>query len=60
MSRSAGSVENSYSSFNSAYAVPLSNIAMGRDYMGHKRNTPQDLLDISGIHVTISASREVN
>jgi hypothetical protein len=60
MSQSTSSVENSCSLFNSAYAVPLSNVAMGTEYMGHKGNTPQDLLDISGIHMAINASHEVN
>ena len=58
--QSTASVAASCSSFNSAYAVPLSNVAMGREYMGPKGNTPQDLLDISGIHVAISASHDMN
>jgi len=60
MSRSTASVETSCLSFNSAYAVPLSDIAVGREYMGPKGNTPQDLLDISGIHMAINDSHEVN
>lgn len=58
--RSTASVATSCSSFNSAYAVPLSNVVMGREYMGPKGNTSQDLLDISGIHMAISASHEMN
>ena len=58
--RSNVSVATSCSSFNSAYAVPLSNVAMGREYVGLKGNTPQDLLDILGIHMAIHASHEMN
>jgi len=39
-----------------AYAVPLSNVAMDR---GLKR-THNDLLDISGIHMAVEASHEMN
>jgi len=58
--RSTVSVETSCSSFNSAYAVPLSNVAMGTEYMRPKGNTPQDLLDTSGILMAINAPHEMN
>jgi len=58
--QSTVSVKISSSSFNSAYALPLSNVAVGTEYMGPKGNTPQDLLDISGIHMAINASHEMN
>jgi len=54
------SVATSCSSLNSAYAAPLNNIAKGREYMGPKGNTSQDLLDISGIDMGIIASHEMN
>jgi len=60
MSTATASVASSCSSFNLAYTVPLSNVAMRREYMGPKGNTPQDPLDVSGIHMAISASHEVN
>ena len=58
--RSTASVAVSCSSFNSAYAVPLSNVVMGKENMGPKENPPQDLLDISGIHMAVDASHEMN
>jgi len=58
--RSTASVATSCLSQNLAYAIPLSNFAMGREYMGPKENTPQNLLDISGIHMAINASHEMN
>ena len=59
-SRSTVSVASSCSSFSSAYAVPQSNVAKGREYMGPEMNTSQDLLDILGIHMAINASHEMN
>ena len=58
--RSTASVATSCSSFNSAYTIPLHNVAMGKEYMGPQGNTPQYLLDISGIHMAISASHVMN
>jgi hypothetical protein len=58
--RSTASVATSCSSFNSAYTIPLHNVAMGKEYMGPQGNTPQYLLDISGIHMAISTSHVMN
>jgi hypothetical protein len=58
--RSTASVATSCSSLNSAYAVPLRNVAMGEECMGPQGSTPQDLLGISGIHMASSASHEMN
>jgi hypothetical protein len=58
--RSTASAATSCSLFNSAYTVPQSKDAMGREYVGPKGNMPQNLLDISGIHLAIRASHEMN